>query len=188
VKRYLLKELKEFIPLRKDTVRSVGHSTESLENLCPSCFVPLPKGLIACPKCKVNLKEPRRAFFKSLVLPGWGDIYLGHRALGILELIGSVIVWVFVIYLSYGEKGLYVGERLTEHLGVRRWSVEYAKEKKPVRPSILACIGIPRKAISRWKPPAAVLLASFSRFTRFCALILELFDPLQRTRVRSAHN
>lgn len=97
VKRYLLKELKEFIPLRKDAVRSVEHSTESLENLCPSCFVPLPKGLIACPGCKVNLKEPKRAFFKSLVLPGWGDIYLGHRALGILELIGSVIIWVFVI-------------------------------------------------------------------------------------------
>ena len=106
VKRYLLKELKEFIPLRKDTVRPAGHSTESLENLCPSCFVPLPKGLIACPKCKVNLKEPRRAFFKSLVLPGWGDIYLGHRALGILELIGSVIVWVFVIsFLGQGGVG-----------------------------------------------------------------------------------
>ena len=97
VKRHVLKELREFIMLKKDTVRQAEPHKESLENLCPSCFVPLQKGLIACPYCKVQLKEPKKALFKSLLLPGWGDLYLGHRALGILEMLGSVIVWVIVI-------------------------------------------------------------------------------------------
>ncbi len=97
VKRHVLKELREFITLKKDAVSQVEPHKESLENLCPSCFVPLQKGLVACPYCKVQLKEPKKALFKSLLLPGWGDLYLGHRALGILEMLGSVIVWLIVI-------------------------------------------------------------------------------------------
>jgi hypothetical protein len=96
VKRYILKELREFILLKQDSVREAEPHKEPLENLCPSCFVPLQKGLIICPYCKVQLKEPKKALFKSLLLPGWGDLYLGHRALGILEMVGSVIVWVVV--------------------------------------------------------------------------------------------
>jgi hypothetical protein len=46
----------------------------------------------------------------------------------------------------------------------------------------------PKEGYKSMETPAVVLLASFSRFTRFCALILELFDPLQCTRVRSAYN
>jgi len=97
VKRYILKELREFITLKQDTVSQAKPHKESLENLCPSCFAPLQKRLVACPYCKVQLKEPKKALFKSLLLPGWGDLYLGHRALGILEMLGSVIVWVIVI-------------------------------------------------------------------------------------------
>jgi len=33
----------------------------------------------------------------SLLLPGLGDLYLGHRLLGILEIMGSVLVWGIVI-------------------------------------------------------------------------------------------
>jgi predicted Zn finger-like uncharacterized protein len=97
VKRHVLKELIEFITVKKDALRQAEPRKESLENICPSCFVPLKKGLVTCPYCKVRLKEPKKAFFKSLLLPGWGDLYLGHRALGILEMLGSVIVWVVVI-------------------------------------------------------------------------------------------
>ena len=34
---------------------------------------------------------------RSLILPGWGDIYLGHRLLGCFELLGSCFIWLFVI-------------------------------------------------------------------------------------------
>jgi hypothetical protein len=85
-------------------VKAVEPSEERLENLCPSCFVPLKKDLVQCPHCKANFKERKKAFIKSLILPGWGDIYLGHRALGMLELLGSILVWgVVVTLLMSGE-------------------------------------------------------------------------------------
>lgn len=106
VKRYIAKELKQFITNQKGSVRVVESRKAYLENLCPSCFVPLEKGLLSCPMCRATFKEPKGAFLRSLLLPGLGDIYLGHRFLGILELTGSLIVWSFVISLLLsGEEG-----------------------------------------------------------------------------------
>jgi predicted Zn finger-like uncharacterized protein len=99
MKRYSSKEVKQFITDRKGSMAGEPYLTEPLENLCPSCFVPLEKGLISCPHCEVAFKEPKKAFFKSLTLPGWGDIYLGHRALGTLELMASAVVWATAISL-----------------------------------------------------------------------------------------
>ncbi len=105
VKSYLSKELAQFITEKKGTVTRADHSEGFLENLCPSCFVPLKKGLVSCPDCQADFKVPKKAFFKSLLLPGFGDIYLGHRALGILELIGSLLVWLVAIsFLLSGEE------------------------------------------------------------------------------------
>jgi len=106
VKRYLGKELKQIIMQKLETMLTTGQEEEPLENLCPACFVPLAKDLVQCPHCKTLFKEPKKAFLKSLVLPGWGDIYLGHRALGILELVGTVFVWTLGLSLLLaGEPG-----------------------------------------------------------------------------------
>jgi hypothetical protein len=35
--------------------------------------------------------------FISMILPGLGDLYLGHRTLGVLELIGSFAVWAYAL-------------------------------------------------------------------------------------------
>jgi DNA-directed RNA polymerase subunit RPC12/RpoP len=89
---------------------AVELAEEPLENLCPACFLPLKKGLVACPECKTRFKEPKKALLKSLLLPGWGDMYLGHRALGLLELLGSVFVWVIIgSMLLAGEPGSLIG-------------------------------------------------------------------------------
>ena len=82
---------------RKDSADRVSTETEPPENLCPACFVPLKKGLIQCPECQARFKEPKKALFRSLLLPGLGDMYLGHRGLGIFELMGSIILWMAVI-------------------------------------------------------------------------------------------
>jgi predicted Zn finger-like uncharacterized protein len=108
VKRYLGRELKQFILEKLETIPapSTGMAEEPLENLCPACFVPLAKDLVRCPHCQTRFKEPKKALLKSLVLPGWGDIYLGHRALGIFELVGTVFVWtVGLSLLLAGEPG-----------------------------------------------------------------------------------
>jgi len=97
VKRSISKELKQFIMDRKDSSNRVSAETEPQGNLCPACFVPLKKGLIQCPLCQARFKEPKKALFRSLLLPGLGDMYLGHRGLGIFELMGSIILWMAVI-------------------------------------------------------------------------------------------
>ena len=98
MKRYMAKGFQQLIrdrqPLAKDAKSVAGIA----ENLCPSCFMPLAKDLLKCPKCKAAFKKPATAFLRSLLLPGLGDIYLGHRLLGSLELLGSVVVWSIVIY------------------------------------------------------------------------------------------
>ena len=41
---------------------------------------------------------------RSLVLPGLGDIYLGHRFLGMFELTFSLVLWLYVLFsLLTGE-------------------------------------------------------------------------------------
>ena len=106
VKGYMAKELRQFIDEKKRSMPAVELAEGPLENLCPACFVPLEKGLVECPECKNHFKEPKKALLKSLVLPGWGDMYLGHRALGLLELSGSVFVWVIIASMLFaGEPG-----------------------------------------------------------------------------------
>jgi hypothetical protein len=99
MKRYFAKDIQEFVAAKMETMPPVKPSEELLENLCPACFVPLPKKLTSCPTCTASFKEPKKALLKSLVMPGWGDFYLGHRALGGLELVGSLFVWMIVVSL-----------------------------------------------------------------------------------------
>ena len=106
VKGYIVKEIRQFIMDKKGSIRAAEHPQEPLENLCPSCFVPLGKGLTSCPQCRAHFKEPKKAFLRSLLLPGLGDMYLGHIFLGLLELLGAVLVWAVVISLVLsGEEG-----------------------------------------------------------------------------------
>lgn len=98
MKRYMAKEFQQLIRDRKPLVKDAKSAKAMAEDLCPSCFIPLAKNLLKCPKCRASFKKPATAFARSLLLPGLGDIYLGHRLLGSLELLGSVVVWAIVIF------------------------------------------------------------------------------------------
>ena len=108
VKRYLMKEVAEFISGRI-AENPATQSGALLEDLCPSCWTPLPKGLGNCSACKAVFKSPKKAAIRSLLLPGLGDIYLGHKLLGSMELFGAVIVWfIVVVLLTSGEEGAWL--------------------------------------------------------------------------------
>ena len=80
---------------------------------------------------------------RSLILPGWGDIYLGHRILGCLELTGSLIVWTMVILLlAAGEIGTGVfllllcngmDALLTRHMARKGYILEKHQERMPLQ-------------------------------------------------------
>ena len=97
MKRYMAKGFQQIIRDRQPLAKDAKSVAAIAEDLCPSCFMPLAKNLLKCPKCKAPFKKPTTAFLRSLLLPGLGDIYLGHRLLGSLELVGSVLLWAFVI-------------------------------------------------------------------------------------------
>jgi predicted Zn finger-like uncharacterized protein len=80
------------------------------ENLCPSCYAGLPAGLDKCTVCHAAFKTAKSATLRSLLLPGWGDLYLGHRFLGCCELAGSLIVWSIVLGM--------LAEGGTENVGI----------------------------------------------------------------------
>jgi len=96
MKRAFSKEIKDYVTAKMLTP-SPANPDHDFEDLCPSCLTGLGKGLVECSSCKAPFKEPKKALTRSLILPGWGDIYLGHRALGTLELIGSVVVWFIIL-------------------------------------------------------------------------------------------
>jgi hypothetical protein len=98
VSRRFSKDLKDFIVEKSACITETP--MEVLEQICPSCFTPLRKGLDSCPACKASFKKPGKASLRSLLLPGLGDFYLGHRALGALELAGSIMVWVYAVSLA----------------------------------------------------------------------------------------
>jgi zinc-ribbon domain len=93
IMRPLAAELKTFIDSKIDPSAALEADAQVRESLCPSCFTPLAGQLSNCPECHVIFKSPRKAALRSLLLPGWGDIYLGHRFLGFLESLGSLVVW-----------------------------------------------------------------------------------------------
>jgi predicted Zn finger-like uncharacterized protein len=103
MKSYLSAEMAAFIDSRRDPAATAPVDAEPKDRLCPSCFEPLADRLEACPSCQARFKTARKAALRSLLLPGWGDLYLGHRFLGVLELLGSCLVWMIILNLLLSD-------------------------------------------------------------------------------------
>lgn len=66
-----------------------------VQHLCGSCYAVHASHTEVCDSCKTRCKSPTTAALRSLLLPGLGDFYLGHRALAVLEMMGAVATWLF---------------------------------------------------------------------------------------------
>lgn len=69
---------------------------QGVQDLCPHCCAPVAGRPAACPRCHGGFKSAGTAATLSLVLPGLGDLYLGLRALGAVELLVSGFVWMAI--------------------------------------------------------------------------------------------
>ena len=95
-------ELSDFIKPHMTSEKVIPSGDTVAEHLCPSCYASLPAKLDQCTVCQAAFKTPKSAALRSLLLPGWGDWYLGHRFLGGCELTGSLIVWSIVFGILAG--------------------------------------------------------------------------------------
>ena len=111
LKRSLAKEMKLWISERIGSDQTASQSEQLQDNLCPACFVPLPAKLATCPQCRASFKTPKSAALRSLLLPGLGDIYLGHRLIGCFELLGGLAIWLLALSMILGGEadGIAVG-------------------------------------------------------------------------------
>lgn len=67
------------------------------ENLCPHCYVEVAGFPHACEACRKPFKSARTAGLLSFLFPGVGDVYLGHRGFGTMEILGAGLVWLSVL-------------------------------------------------------------------------------------------
>lgn len=91
-------EKKQFAKLIKKNVSARG----GVQHLCAKCFGLHAKHVLRCSHCQAEFKLPKTAALRSLILPGLGDFYLGHKALAVLEMFGSVITWIIALTLIVG--------------------------------------------------------------------------------------
>jgi len=103
IKRSLAAELHAFIRSKIDPTSNLSADALPQDNLCPTCFTPLAGKLASCPKCHARFKSPRKAALRSFMLPGWGDVYLGHRFLGVCEMLGSLLIWGIIIAMLFSD-------------------------------------------------------------------------------------
>ncbi len=71
--------------------------SHSLQYVCPRCSALYTELTPVCTACRTPFKNAKKAALLSLVLPGLGDLYLGHRLFGVSELFGSIVEWVILI-------------------------------------------------------------------------------------------
>lgn len=79
---------------------------EGVVNLCPHCAAPVAGFPPQCAACAGMFKNPVKAARLSLLFPGLGDFYLGHRGLAALEMIGAAFIWISLFIPETGEAPL----------------------------------------------------------------------------------
>lgn len=106
------------IPLITEKIREkrgIPENTVSAgaEKLCPYCFSVISGFPSGCDSCKRPFKSAAKAGLLSLLFPGFGDFYLGHRYFALLEIIGTAIIWLIILSpASESDEPMSLSERL----------------------------------------------------------------------------
>ncbi len=99
------KYLKEFLNSIVDTTAQKDKSAKGIRNLCQKCFVEIEGIPRNCPSCNIEFKSPKKAAVLSFIMPGLGDLYLGSRVLGTIELLFMLYIWAVLITSALEEVG-----------------------------------------------------------------------------------
>lgn len=86
----------------RSTISTPEEKLIEKENLCPHCYVVVEEFPQSCPHCMKAFKSANTAGWLSLLFPGFGDFYLGHRTFAILEILSASVIWVSVLFSGGG--------------------------------------------------------------------------------------
>jgi hypothetical protein len=75
-----------------------GFAAQAVEDLCPHCFALAGKAFGSCGECGGPFKSARRAGLLSLLFPGFGDLYIGHKKLAVLEILVVSLIWLSMLW------------------------------------------------------------------------------------------
>ena len=92
------KQIKKIIPeMIAAMPENAPQVDRSVQYLCPCCDAIYTEYERECKRCGVQFKSRDKAARMSLMMPGLGDLYLGHRLFGVIELMGSIFEWMIAI-------------------------------------------------------------------------------------------
>lgn len=83
--------------MRSTEIAQRAAGASGRQNLCPHCYSTVTGFPDRCRRCAGAFKSASRAGWLSLLFPGLGDLYLGHRALGFVEIVGALVMWAILL-------------------------------------------------------------------------------------------
>ena len=92
-RKFLIEFLKTVLPAYSEKDKSLP----GVRNLCPGCFSEIADFPVSCSSCHVGFKTPGKAALLSFLMPGLGDLYLGSKFLGVVELLFMALIWFSMI-------------------------------------------------------------------------------------------
>lgn len=72
-------------------------TTQSMETLCAYCYETVPKDEFVCEACGATYWTPSQLALCSLIFPSWGNFLMGHTLMAGFELLGYVVVILFLV-------------------------------------------------------------------------------------------
>jgi len=140
--RLKLKAYFQTLPVGNGGVANAGRV-----HLCPRCTKPVPSGVYQCGSCRLPFKDMATAMKLSILVPGGGYFYTGHRILGIGDFIVESVLLIFVILSVQGildgtpgsiGDAIFFGvilafEKFVTIHHAKRYIAEYIPKEKPAR-------------------------------------------------------
>jgi hypothetical protein len=92
----------------REKIKAEAITRGSTENLCPHCYTVITEFPAACPACVKPFKSAKKAGLLSLLFPGAGDFYLGHRGIALMEIFGGAyiwFIWIMAVFAGANSEG-----------------------------------------------------------------------------------
>lgn len=86
--------IREFVRRKKMEFRGYAADRTDIQHLCPYCHKPVVGSPPKCLPCRVGFKSPAKAALLSLLFPGLGDLYLGHKTYAVVEILFAALIWL----------------------------------------------------------------------------------------------